>query len=197
MLAKRLDHLYSAEILLERTRLSLREWILASMLGLTWVIAAAIAEDLREFALLAFFSIPFIVVSVTDIEARIIPNRVVYPFMVLALALSWAWPDRGALEAILGAAAGFGFILLPFVLSGGHGIAAGDVKLAALIGAAAGWPAVIAGLLVGVVAGGIAAVAVGLRARSRTASFAYGPYLALGGVIALLAGEDIIDWYAG
>ena len=156
-----------------------------------------IAEDVGEFVLLAWFVIPFIAVSITDLEARIIPNRIIYPSVVIAIGLSWAWPDRGLAEALIGTAAGFGFILFPFLLSGGNGIAAGDVKLGGLIGAAVGWPAVVPGLLIGVVAGGVAAVAVGLRARSRTASFAYGPYLALGGIVALLFGEDIVDWYAG
>lgn len=170
---------------------------MALPLGLCWALAALVAEDLRESALLALFLVPLVVVSITDFEARIIPNRVVYPFLVLALLLSWAWPDRGAPEAVIGMVVGFGFILFPFLLSRGHGIAAGDVKLAGLVGASAGWPAVIVGLLVGVVAGGIAALAVGLRARSRSAAFAYGPYLAFGGAVALLFGEDIIDWYTG
>ncbi|HEX5940147.1 MAG TPA: A24 family peptidase [Dehalococcoidia bacterium] len=197
LLATRLDYSYSDEIRAERNRLAAREWFFAVTLGLTWALAALVAQDLREFALLALFVIPFIAVSITDLEARVIPNRIVYPSVVLALALSWAWPDRGVVEALIGAAAGFGFILFPFLLSGGNGIAAGDVKLGGLIGAAAGWPAVIPGLLVGVVAGGVAAVAVGVSARSRRASFAYGPYLALGGIVALLFGEDIVDWYAG
>jgi leader peptidase (prepilin peptidase)/N-methyltransferase len=166
-------------------------------LALGWGLAALVAQDFREFCLLALFLLPLVAVSITDFEARVIPNRIIYPFVILALALSWAWPDRGLAESVIGAVAGFGFMLFPFLLSGGGGIAAGDVKLAGLIGAAAGWPAIIPGLLIGVIAGGIAAVFVGLRARSRSASFAYGPYLALGGAIALLFGEDIVHWYGG
>lgn len=196
-LASRLDDAYSAEILSEREKLPARGPAFAACLAISWALAAIVAEDLREFVLLALFMLPLVAVTLTDLEARVIPNRIIYPSLVLALLLSWAWPDRGVAESIIGAVAGFGFMLFPFLLSGGRGIAAGDVKLAGFMGAAAGWPAIIPGLLIGVLAGGVAAVAIGLRARSRSASFAYGPYLALGGAIALLFGEDIVDWYSG
>ncbi|MEX2238494.1 MAG: A24 family peptidase [Dehalococcoidia bacterium] len=196
-LAVALDVFYSPTVRAERKVLPIRRLLLAVLLGVGWAAAAFVAEDLREFLLLVLFLTPLAVVTVTDFEARVIPNRVIYPAILLAFALSWAWPDRGPVEALIGAALGFGFLLFPFVLSGGGGIAAGDVKLALYIGAAAGWPAVLAGLLLGVLIGGVAAVVIGIRARSRSAAFAYGPYLAAGGAIALLVGEDIIDWYSG
>lgn len=169
--------------------------LVAATMATLGALAALVAEDLRDFLLLLLFLTPLVVVTVTDLEARVIPNRMIYPALFLAIGLSWAWPDRGLIDCLVGLAVGFGFMFFPFLLSGGRGIAAGDVKLAGFIGGAAGFPNVLPGLMLGIVAGGLAAVVVGLAARSHRASFAYGPYLALGGMIALLAGEDIVDWY--
>ncbi|MPZ23284.1 MAG: hypothetical protein GEU28_07020 [Dehalococcoidia bacterium] len=188
---------YSEAALEERRALPGRPLVLAALLATLFALAAAVADDTREFLLLALFTTPLAAVAITDIEARVLPNRIVYPGIVVALALSWAWPDRDVGHALIGGAVGFGFMLFPFIISAGRGIAAGDVKLAAYIGLASGWPAVMAGLLIGVVAGGVAAVIIGVAARSRRAAFAYGPFLALGGVIALWFGEEVVDWYQG
>jgi leader peptidase (prepilin peptidase)/N-methyltransferase len=184
-------------MLAERTALKLRTPFLVFAIGLLYLLAAVEAEDLREFVLLSVFLVPFPVVAVTDLEARAIPNRVTYPALALALALSWAWPDHGVVDSLIGMAVGFGFMFFPFLISGGRGIAAGDVKLAALIGATAAWPAVIPGLFVGVISGGVAALVLAATTRSGKTAFAYGPFLALGGAVALLYGEAIVDWYTG
>jgi prepilin signal peptidase PulO-like enzyme (type II secretory pathway) len=76
------------------------------------------------------------------------------------------------------AAGGF-FFLLALLTRGAMGL--GDVKLAAATGALVGWPTVIAALILGIVAGGLAALFLLLTHRAgRKDYFAYGPYLALG-----------------
>jgi prepilin signal peptidase PulO-like enzyme (type II secretory pathway) len=129
-----------------------------------------------------------------DLEHRLILDRVMYPAMALALVLSLfkqPWWE--------GIATGFGFGLLFFVLAvGGEALfktevlGYGDVKLAAFMGLLLGWqgppgsaPPVVNAIFLGVLLGAVAAVGVGVWRRSMKASFAYGPYLAAGALIAL------------
>ena len=119
-------------------------------------------------------------VTLVDLRVRRIPNE-----LVLAL-LAWAgvqvlWlgqPDWGAAALGLLAAGGL-FFLLALVGRGAMGL--GDVKLEAALGALLGWPAVLAAMVAGVLAGGAAAAFLLLTKRAgRKDSIAYGPYLALG-----------------
>ena len=73
----------------------------------------------------------------------------------------------------------------------------GDVKLAAFIGLMSGFPLVIVALLVGVVAGGLAAVFLLISGlvKSRKAAIPYGPFLAVGAMTALIWGDKIFHWW--
>lgn len=135
---------------------------------------------------LAFCWVLF-VLSSTDFERRIIPNRLSYPAIVAALAVCWAWPDR-SWEAILAGGAialAIGGALFVLGLFFGGALGLGDVKLMLLGGLLAGWPAIFTALVIGIVAAGIPGLALTVAGRGRT-YFSYGPYLALGLVIVLL-----------
>jgi leader peptidase (prepilin peptidase) / N-methyltransferase len=150
--------------------------------------------DLGPAILTAAFGLALIVISSTDFERRIIPNRVTYPAIVAALVLAWAWPDRSLADIAFGAAfaVGVGVALFAFgVLLGGAirssatAFGLGDAKLIVLLGLLAGWPAILSALFIGVLAAGVPSLALLLTGRGRQA-FSYGPYLALGGLVVLL-----------
>ena len=151
----------------------------------------------REAALWPALALAVILVAAaaTDLEQRIIPNRLMAAGAVLALVL-WTIADPGRLpeNLIAGAAAG-GFLLIAAVAYPA-GMGMGDVKLAAVMGLFLGklvGPALFLGFAAGALAG-IALVAVrGPAARKQGVPFA--PFLALGGMLALLFGAGIIDWY--
>lgn len=145
-------------------------------------------------ALNAAFGIVFVLLAATDLDRRLLPNRIVYPATLAALLASPLWSDRGPLEALLGAVLGFGLLLGPSLLLGG--IKAGDIKLAGLIGAVLGFPNVLVGLAIGIAAGGVAALVI-LPLRGRKAWFPYGPFLALGALAGLWWGAAIVEWYTG
>jgi leader peptidase (prepilin peptidase)/N-methyltransferase len=148
-----------------------------------------------EIGVLAFFAAVLVALSVIDIRTRRLPNRIVLPSAALVLAAQLAIaPDR-ALEWIAAALAAFAVLLAAHLAHPG-GLGMGDVKLALLLGAALGW-AVAAALVIGLLAAGLAAVAVVLRDgwAARKRAIPLGPFLALGGVIALFAGDAILDWY--
>jgi leader peptidase (prepilin peptidase) / N-methyltransferase len=120
-----------------------------------------------------------------DVETRRLPNAITLPVAALGLVLRAA-DDRSDLAevAIAGAAAFAVFYVLAVALRGGLGM--GDVKLAAMLGCLLG-AKVIPALALGIVAGGLwaAALLVTRRAGLRS-SLAYGPFLCLGGAIAIL-----------
>ena len=142
-----------------------------------------------------------LVIFVIDIEHGLILDKVIYPSMVLALILStfWigasGWPDVGVLSALLGGVACFALMLIPY-LAYPEGMGRGDVKLAAFGGLATGFPLGIIALLVGVVGGGIVALALLVtRVRGRKEAIPFGPFLAAGIMATLIWGQNILSWY--
>jgi leader peptidase (prepilin peptidase)/N-methyltransferase len=160
-----------------------------------------------ELAFAVIYASIFIVIFAIDLEQELILNIVVFPAMILAFAFSffWGgfeelWPRIGpgfVLSALLGGAVGFVLMLLPYLLTRGRGMGYGDVKLAALIGLMSGFPLVLVALLVGIIAGGLVAVFLLLSraVKSRKAAIPYGPFLAVGAMVALIWGDKIFQWW--
>jgi prepilin signal peptidase PulO-like enzyme (type II secretory pathway) len=182
-----------------RQRLPLRAALLAPATALCFALAALATDDWGATILTGIFSAIFLALLFTDLERRLLPNRIVYPAMLLAMAVSWAWPDRNAAQAFAGGGLAFAIIFVVYVLSRG-GFSWGDVKMATLMGLAAGFPAMAAGLFFTAISGGLAAFPLllarvtGLR---KDRYMPYGPFIALGAIISLLWGDAIIDWYTG
>ncbi|MBI4595582.1 MAG: prepilin peptidase, partial [Candidatus Tectomicrobia bacterium] len=115
--------------------------------------------------------------------------------MVLSLGFSFLWPGRDPLNALIGGGVGLGLLLIPYVISR-RGMGLGDVKLAAFLGLATGYPLVFVALLMAILGGGtVAIVLVMMRKKGRKDAIPFGPYLATAGFIALLWGEPILKWY--
>jgi leader peptidase (prepilin peptidase)/N-methyltransferase len=160
-----------------------------------------------ELGFAVIYASIFIVIFAIDLEQELILNIVVFPAMILAFAFSffWGgfeefWPKIGpgfVLSALLGGAVGFVLMLLPYLLTRGRGMGYGDVKLAALIGLMSGLPLVVVALLVGIVVGGLVAVFLLLSrmVKSRKAAIPYGPFLAVGAMVALIWGDKIFQWW--
>jgi leader peptidase (prepilin peptidase)/N-methyltransferase len=153
---------------------------------------------------LVFFA-ALVAISVIDLRHYLIPNRVVYPalavsipLLVLASAAGHQW-DR-LFDALLGAAAAWALLLLVHVASP-RGMGFGDVRLAFVLGLFLGWlglDRVALGLFLGFLLGAVAGVAlILLRRRTRKDSIPFGPFLALGALIAVVGGGPLIRWYLG
>jgi len=158
-----------------------------------------------ELPIALFYISLFMVVIVIDLEQGLILNKIVYPAMVVALLLSVFFtiflPNVGIVPHIAQAAIGGGiglivFFLIAIVSRGGMGF--GDVKLAALIGLATGWPLVVVALLMGIILGGLAAVVLLVSGvKKRREAMPFGPFLAVAAIATLLWGEEILSWYLG
>ncbi len=136
-------------------------------------------------------------VTLTDLERRIIPNKILLVGAVLAVAIA-AIADPASLPERAIAAAAAGGLLFVAALAYPRGMGLGDVKLAATMGLFLGrnvGPAILVALLAGSLVGMAMIAREGAAARKKAIPF--GPFLALGGVVGLLAGDQIVDWYLG
>lgn len=135
----------------------------------------------------------FVVVTATDIERRIVPNRVVVPAAAAVLALQTA--SHPSPEWALGAVGAAGFLFLAALAYPG-GMGMGDVKLALLIGALLGVTTPV-GLMLGLFLALVPSLVLfarhGMGARRLAIPFA--PFLCAGAAIALFAGEPILHAY--
>jgi leader peptidase (prepilin peptidase)/N-methyltransferase len=142
------------------------------------------------------FVLLLVPVTVIDIDYRIIPNRLMIAGAVAAPAiLALTHPEQLPEHAIAAVAAG-GFLLLAAIARPG-GMGMGDVKLAFVMGLFLGREVGFA-LLVALVAGSVLGAAIIARkgaAEGRKTAIPFGPFLALGGVVALLAGDPVVEWY--
>jgi leader peptidase (prepilin peptidase)/N-methyltransferase len=134
--------------------------------------------------------------ALIDLEHRIIPNALMAVGAVVGLALV-ALTDPSHLADHVIAAAGAGGFFFLVVLAYPAGMGMGDVKLAAVLGLYLGAsviPAVAIALLAGTLVGAVIIARKGAKAGRKTA-VPFGPFLALGGIVGLLAGPAMIDWY--
>ncbi|MER3411417.1 MAG: hypothetical protein C4305_03265 [Thermoleophilia bacterium] len=166
-----------------------RPWLcrlhLACGIGLVVACFVVFGPGLRAVAA-SLFCLALVLVTLTDLEYRLIPNRVVLPAAILVLVLMTAAEPR--LEWLLAALAASGALLvLALVYPAGMGM--GDVKLALLMGTALGRGVALA-LLVAVLAAALPSLVILARRgwAGRKVGIPFGPFLALGALVALFAG---------
>lgn len=167
-------------------------------LGLGALYAATVVvlwDDPAEVALGLVFVTALAAITLTDLERRVIPNKVLLAAAVIGIALVAA-TDPGSLSERAIAAVAAGGLLFAAALIYPRGMGLGDVKLAATMGLFLGRnvaPAILVALLAGSLVGLAMIARHGAAARKRAIPF--GPFLALGGVVGLLAGDQLVDWY--
>lgn len=170
-------------------------------LGLGVLYAATVAvlwgDGGAEIALGLVFVTMLVAVTLTDLEQRIIPNKILLVSAVIGAAIA-AIADPGGLPERAIAAVAAGGLLFLAALAYPRGMGLGDVKLAATMGIFLGRnvaPAILVALLVGSLVGLAMIARDGAAARKRAIPF--GPFLALGGAVGLLAGDQLVSWYLG
>jgi len=141
-----------------------------------------------------------VTVSVIDLDLFLIPNRVIYPSLaalaVLLCAAAVVEGDATRLRtAALGGLGAWAALLVVHLINPA-GMGFGDVRLAAVIGAALGWlgyPEVVAGLFAGFVAASVIGIALLLvRRRGRKDAVPFGPFLAAGALFVVLGGDRLL-----
>jgi leader peptidase (prepilin peptidase)/N-methyltransferase len=147
--------------------------------------------SVRLVIISAYFCV-FVLIFVLDIAYRWVPNLLLFPTAIFALAASLltGHPSLGA--ALLGGTVGFlGFYLVAIAYRGAMG--AGDVKLAGVIGLMTGFPDVLTALTIGVVMGGIIAGLLLISGKTtRKAYIPYAPFLVSGALVTLIFGKQAV-----
>jgi leader peptidase (prepilin peptidase)/N-methyltransferase len=147
------------------------------------------------------FACAMVVLFAIDLEHQLLPNVITLPGIVVGVIASAVLPP-GIVDALIGVLIGGGVLWLIgeayFRYSGQEGMGGGDVKMLAMIGAFLGWKLVLVTLVLSSVAGSLMGLAViAFRKGGMKYALPYGTFLALGALVASLAGETIVNWYVG
>jgi leader peptidase (prepilin peptidase)/N-methyltransferase len=173
-------------------RYPLTELALGALYAATVVV---LWDEPGEVALGLVFVTMLTAITLTDLERRIIPDKILLVATLLGLAIAAATDPAGLPERAISAVAAGGLLFVA-ALAYPRGMGLGDVKLAAVMGLFLGRnvaPAIFIALLAGSLVGLAMIARHGAAARKRAIPF--GPFLALGGVVGLLAGDQLIDLY--
>ncbi len=176
--------------------ISARYPLIEALTGLAFAAVALVTGAEGELALYLPFTALLIAVAAIDLEHRIVPNKLLAPAAVWAV-VAWAVVDLSFLpEASIAGAGAFAFLLLA-ALAHPAGMGMGDVKLAGVMGLYLGL-SVIPALLVAFLAGAIVGIALIARqgGGARKLGVPFAPFMALGGFVGLLAGSELISFYA-
>jgi leader peptidase (prepilin peptidase)/N-methyltransferase len=149
----------------------------------------------------ALFS-ALLVVTFIDFDHQIIPDRITLPGIPLGIACAATVLPIGVIDSVLGVLLGGGLLWLmawasPY-LFGKEGMGGGDIKLLAMVGAYLGWEPVLLTVLVGASAGAVTGLSlIALKRLRRDQYLPFGPFLALGAVVAMFFFHHIKAWYVG
>lgn len=188
------------------TRISMRYPIVELANAVLWIALTAWAFSADQLALLPLLLVlgsAGLALFCIDLDTHRLPNSIVlplYPITVVGLVLAgvlsgeWHWAS-----SLLAAAVWLLVFAVVWLVSRGRGLGLGDVKLAPVLGAALGWigfgPAVV-GLFAAWVIGGIVAIALLVSGRAKKgAHLAFGPFMIIGGAVAIWVGTDLANWY--
>jgi len=153
---------------------------------------AAAAALVLGLVLVAFL----VPIALIDLDHRIIPNRLTLPAAVLALVLGTALDPNGEVQRLIAGVAACAALAIPSLLNP-KGMGLGDAKLMGVLGlylGAAVAPAFLVALVVGT-ALGIWIVARKGMVKGRKTALPFGPFLALGGLVGVLAGNELVSLY--
>ena len=141
-----------------------------------------------------------IALTVIDFRKQLLPDQITLPLMWLGLLISLVPIFVGVREALLGAAAGYLVLWTIYQLfkltTGKEGMGYGDFKLMAALGAWLGWSQLPLVILLSAVVGMVVGIALMVTGKlSRGVAFAFGPFIAAAGWIAMIWGKPLIDGY--
>ena len=147
------------------------------------------------------FGCAMVVLFVIDLHHRILPNVITLPGIVVGFLCSLL-VGPGWQSSLIGIVAGggslWGIAEIYYRVRHEEGLGMGDVKMLAMIGAFLGWKLVLLTLILASLSGTIVGLGVLLLKReSMKYALPFGTFLALGAIVAAVAGDPIIGWYFG
>lgn len=179
-----------------KTAIPARYPLVEGLTALLCVAAVLAGGSTATIALNVTFILLLVPIALIDLEHRIIPNRLTALGALLAVGIGIALDPSGESERLIGGAAAGGALLLA-ALAYPAGMGMGDVKLAAVMGLFLGGavaPAMLIALLAGVLVGVFVMARKGTHEGRKTA-VPFGPFLAFGSLVAIFAGDQLVNWY--
>jgi leader peptidase (prepilin peptidase)/N-methyltransferase len=186
-----------------KTTISPRYPLVEALSGLLFAAVVFRVGIQPETAALALFAWALVVITFIDLDHRIIPDVISLPGTMVGLAFSFLPGFPRPVDSVVGVAIGAGFLFLVLYayekIMGEEGMGLGDVKLLAMIGAFLGWQALPVTILVSSLTGSLVGVGYALIKGESVRKFPvpFGPFLALGAIVHLFFGVEIIQWYLG
>ena len=159
-----------------------------------------INHSLPQYFIFFFFISALICISFIDLEHQIIPDVISIPGIIIGFILSIFFDHVTWLSSLEGIILGGGILYLVAVgfkaLMKKEGMGGGDVKLLALIGAWLGWKSVPFVIMASSLTGSIIGiVALMLSGKGLRAQIPFGPFLAVGAILYIFFGNELIEWY--
>ncbi len=181
-------------------RISWRYPLVEAMTAAAFFLVQRRFESLADVLVAGFFCATMIVLAMIDLEHFLLPDTITLPGILAGLLLQFLVSWCSPLDAVLGVLLGAGVLSAMtwgwYWWKGVHGMGFGDVKMLAMIGAFLGWQGVVATLLLGSLAGSVVGVGQILRGRmGLTSKLPFGVFLALGAVVTLLYGRELMVAY--
>jgi leader peptidase (prepilin peptidase)/N-methyltransferase len=173
--------------------------IVEAVTGVVFVLGGLFYGWTPLLAARLLFACAMIVLFVIDLRHRILPNVITVPGVAVGVALSVVLPP-GIVSSLVGAVAGGGVLWgigeAYYRWRGVDGLGMGDVKMLAMIGAVLGWQQMLVTLILASLSGSLAGAALILSRRGdMKAALPFGTFLAVGALVAAVAGDAILDWY--
>ncbi len=177
--------------------ISWRYPIVEMVTAVVLVLAYVVLGPTADFAVAVVLLPALIAITGIDLRHQLIPDAITLPGILVGLLLNLAIGRISWVESVIGILLGGGLFLVIILASRG-GMGGGDLKLGALLGAFLGWKALLFGLFVAILLGGVigaALLATGVRGRKDPIPF--GPFLAAGGAMAFFWGDRAFAWWLG
>lgn len=144
---------------------------------------------------LTILATTLLIVTFIDLDHKIIPDIITLPGIALGILTSFFLTPIGVVNAIVGVCLGGGLFFLVAVLSHG-GMGGGDIKLIAMIGAFLGWQAVLVTIFLSALLGALVGICLMLlKKKGRKDPVPFGPFLAVGALMTMLWGTNLIHLY--
>jgi len=152
------------------------------------------------FLVLFLFCSALVVITFIDLEHQIIPDEISLSGIVIGFICSFFLPGHTWLNSLLGILLGGGSLLLVAYayqwLTGKEGMGGGDIKLLAMMGAFLGWKSILFIIFASSLIGSVVGITIMLvQKKDSKLAIPFGPYLALGAVLYIFYGRQIIHWY--
>lgn len=147
---------------------------------------------LKPLILTAFF----IVITFIDYDHQLILDKVLLCLGVVGVVINLWTGHVELVDMLIAGIGGGGIFLLIAMVSGGMG--GGDIKFVAALGLCFGWQSLLLIILLSFIFGGVIGVLLLLlKIKSRKDFIPFGPFIALGALLSMLYGNNIITWYLG